>query len=191
MEQPGTRDPAPEGLALVQDLVNTVDLEGGSDELTSPDAAAGWARSRGLAGRGYDAGALADVLALREALRDVCAAHAGTDVPAATGEALERLLAAAPLRLSVDTEGRAAVGAAEGLTGAAELTAAVAAAIAGATADGSWQRLKACAADTCRWVYYDRSPAGRSRWCTMAICGSRSKMRAYRKNARAGSPEPA
>jgi predicted RNA-binding Zn ribbon-like protein len=36
------------------------------------------------------------------------------------------------------------------------------------------------AADTCRWVYYDRSPAGRSRWCTMSLCGARNKMRKYR-----------
>ncbi|MEU6854644.1 CGNR zinc finger domain-containing protein, partial [Actinacidiphila alni] len=29
-----------------------------------------------------------------------------------------------------------------------------------------------------------RSPSGRSRWCTMAICGSRAKMRAYRSRTR-------
>ncbi|HCA85446.1 MAG TPA: hypothetical protein DEQ61_08115, partial [Streptomyces sp.] len=65
--------------------------------------------------------------------------------------------------------------------GAAAFTARVAAAIAAATADGSWLRLKACEADNCRWAYYDRSPAGRSRWCTMQVCGSRAKMRAYRR----------
>ncbi|WP_327290859.1 CGNR zinc finger domain-containing protein [Streptomyces sp. NBC_01198] len=190
MEQPGVRDPAPEPLRLVQDLVNTVDLEGGSDDLRTAAEAAGWARGKGLSGRGFDQDALADVLTLREALRDACTAHAGPGVPAAAVAALDRLLAAAPLRLAVDAEGAAAVRPADGLTGAAELTAAVAAAIAQATVDGSWQRLKACAADTCRWVYYDRSPAGRSRWCTMAICGSRAKMRTYRKNGRAGLPQP-
>ncbi|MFC7546452.1 CGNR zinc finger domain-containing protein [Plantactinospora sp. GCM10030261] len=41
-------------------------------------------------------------------------------------------------------------------------------------------RLKSCAAHPCRWAYYDHSPAGRSRWCTMSICGSRAKMRAFR-----------
>ncbi|MDD1063936.1 CGNR zinc finger domain-containing protein [Streptomyces cocklensis] len=189
MEQPGVRSPAPEALQLVQDLVNTVDLEGGAEELRTTEDAARWARGRGLSGLGYDAGALADVLTLREALRDVCTAHTGTDVPAAAAADLERLLARAPLRLAVDAEGRAAVRPADGLGGAAELTAAVAAAIVRATADGTWPRLKACAADTCRWVYYDRSPAGRSRWCTMAICGSRAKMRTYRKSGRAAAPE--
>lgn len=189
VEQPGVRSPAPEPLQLVQDLVNTVDLEAGADELRTAEEAAGWARGRGLSGLGYDAGALTDVLTLREALRDVCTAHTGTDVPAATAAALDRLLARAPLRLAVDTEGRASVRSADGLSGAAEVTAAVAAAIVRATADGTWPRLKACAADTCRWVYYDRSPAGRSRWCTMAVCGSRAKMRTYRKNSRTGAPD--
>jgi predicted RNA-binding Zn ribbon-like protein len=190
VEQPGVRDPAPEALQLVQDLVNTVDLESGTDELRTAEELARWACGRGLSGRGCDDGALADVLTLREALRDVCAAHAGTDVSAAVTAALEELLARAPLRLAIDAEGRARVRPADGLTGASEVAAASAAVIAAATADGTWPRLKACAADTCRWVYYDRSPAGRSRWCTMAICGSRAKMRTYRKNSRGSAPEP-
>ncbi|WP_251502262.1 ABATE domain-containing protein, partial [Actinacidiphila cocklensis] len=117
MEQPGVRSPAPEALQLVQDLVNTVDLEGGAEELRTTEDAARWARGRGLSGLGYDAGALADVLTLREALRDVCTAHTGTDVPAAAAADLERLLARAPLRLAVDAEGRAAVRPADGLGG--------------------------------------------------------------------------
>jgi predicted RNA-binding Zn ribbon-like protein len=181
VEQPGVRDPAPEQLRLVQDLVNTVDLESGPDELDTPQALTAWVRGRGIdPGRDFDAGGLADVRDLREALREVCSAHAGAELPQGALATLERLLAAAPLHLSVDAEGGAAVLPAPGLTGAAALTAGAAAAIAGATADGTWPRLKACASDTCRWVYYDRSPAGRSRWCTMAICGSRAKMRAYR-----------
>jgi predicted RNA-binding Zn ribbon-like protein len=181
VEQPGVRDPAPPGLTLVQDLVNTVDLEGGPEAWRTPADLAGWIRERGIEAGAADAATLAGALVLRETLRDVCSAHAGVDVPAdALGE-LNALLAAAPLRLVADAEGGAAVRPAEGLTGLPALTAEVAAAVAGAVADGTWPRLKACAADTCRWVYYDRSPAGRSRWCTMAICGSRAKMRSYRK----------
>uniref|UniRef100_UPI0011B05F6F CGNR zinc finger domain-containing protein n=1 Tax=Streptomyces sp. FM008 TaxID=1983802 RepID=UPI0011B05F6F len=60
------------------------------------------------------------------------------------------------------------------------LTARVAAAVARGSLDGSWQRLKACEDETCRWAYYDRSPAGRGRWCSMEVCGARAKMRAYR-----------
>jgi predicted RNA-binding Zn ribbon-like protein len=184
VEQPGERSPAPGPLRLVQDLVNTVDLEGGEDGLRTPRELAAWAGERGVEGPGFDADGLADVLVLREALRDVCQAHTGVDVPPAALEALTALLDRAPLRLTVDAEGAAAVRPAPGLTGPPALTALVAAAVAAAVADGTWPRLKACAADTCRWVYYDRSPSGRSRWCTMAICGSRAKMRAYRSRTR-------
>jgi predicted RNA-binding Zn ribbon-like protein len=182
VEQPGDRDAAPESLRLVQDLVNTVDLEDGVDQLGTPGRLTAWVRERGVrVGPDADPRGLADVIVLREALRDVCSAHAGRDVPPGTLEALDRLLAAAPLRLAVDAAGGASVVPAAGLTGVPALTARIAAAVAGATADGTWQRLKACAADSCRWAYYDRSPAGRSRWCTMAICGSRAKMRTYRE----------
>lgn len=172
----------------MQDLVNTADLEGGSDELRSPAGLRRWMRGRGLDGEGLDEAGLAQVLELREALREVCLAHAGIDVPAATLERLGGLLERGPLRLDVDAEGTARVRPQPGLTGAPALIAATAAAIAQATVEGTWQRLKACASQTCRWVYYDRSPAGRGRWCTMAICGSRAKMRTYRKSKATGTP---
>lgn len=186
VEEPGARAPAPEPLRLVQELVNTVDLEPGEESLGSPAELGAWLRGHGLPARGVGAADLAEVLALREALREVCAAHAGATVPGDALGTLDRLLRAAPLRLEIDAEGAARVRPADGLGPTAALTAAVAAAVAASVADGTWTRLKACAADTCRWVYYDRSPAGRSRWCTMALCGSRAKMRTYRRN-RAGA----
>jgi len=57
---------------------------------------------------------------------------------------------------------------------------AVATAIAEASVAGTWDRLKSCPGHLCGWAFYDRSPAGRSRWCSMQVCGSREKMRAYR-----------
>jgi predicted RNA-binding Zn ribbon-like protein len=186
VEQPGVREPAPEALRLVQDLINTVDLEGGIEELGSPAELARWVRQRGMDGAGLDATALETVLELREALRAACLAHAGVDVPAAALERLDGLLEQGPLRLVLDARGGARVRPEPGLTGAPEVIARTAAAIVLATADGTWPRLKACASEACRWVYYDRSPAGRSRWCTMAICGSRAKMRTYRRNRAAG-----
>ncbi|WP_373299583.1 CGNR zinc finger domain-containing protein [Amycolatopsis acidiphila] len=45
---------------------------------------------------------------------------------------------------------------------------------------GRARRLKPCTAPGCRWLFYDRSPAGNSVWCNMDICGARHKMRAYR-----------
>lgn len=45
---------------------------------------------------------------------------------------------------------------------------------------GQARRLKPCRAPECRWLFYDRSPAGNSVWCAMDICGARHKMRSYR-----------
>ncbi len=50
--------------------------------------------------------------------------------------------------------------------------------------DGSWQRLKACRNDACRWVFYDASKNRSGTWCTMSICGDKLKARAYRRRRR-------
>jgi predicted RNA-binding Zn ribbon-like protein len=116
-----------------------------------------------------------------EALRDVCAAHAGSSASRASVSALNGLLARAPLVVVAGREGEAAFAPAPGTKGGDAVLAAVAAGIAEGVARGTWPRLKACEADGCRWVYFDRSPAGLSRWCTMKICGSRAKARAFRR----------
>jgi predicted RNA-binding Zn ribbon-like protein len=180
VEQPGKRSPAPEPLVLTQDLVNSVDLEMEQDRLRTPADLAELAAEHGLADLSFTVAELSASIELREALRDVCQAHAGVDLPSDAARVLDRQLATAALRLSIGADGSARLSPADGLSGLPALTARIAADIAAAVADGTWVRLKACAADTCRWVYYDRSPAGRSRWCTMALCGSRAKMRAYR-----------
>ena len=47
-------------------------------------------------------------------------------------------------------------------------------------------RVRICAADACADRFYDRSPAGRRRWCSMALCGNQAKVRRYRHRRRAG-----
>ncbi|NLU70798.1 CGNR zinc finger domain-containing protein [Streptomyces sp. HNM0574] len=171
---------APEQLILAQELANTLDVDAGSDALAEDGGVAAFAARLGLTGLGLterDADALRE---LREALRAACLAHTGTDAPPEQVAALGRWFARAPLALSVDAAGAARLLPAEGLTGVPALAARIAAGVAEARADGSWQRLKACPAHDCLWVFYDRSPAGRGRWCSMAVCGSRAKMRAYR-----------
>jgi predicted RNA-binding Zn ribbon-like protein len=41
-------------------------------------------------------------------------------------------------------------------------------------------RLRLCAGEGCGWFFIDRSKAGRRRWCNMAACGNRVKVRRYR-----------
>ena len=50
---------------------------------------------------------------------------------------------------------------------------------AAAMLDGTWPRLKACPGDDCGWAFYDASRNRTGRWCSMAVCGSRAKARAY------------
>jgi predicted RNA-binding Zn ribbon-like protein len=47
------------------------------------------------------------------------------------------------------------------------------------------ERLRICASETCSARFYDRSPAGRRRWCSMKTCGNVAKARRHRAKARA------
>ena len=50
-----------------------------------------------------------------------------------------------------------------------------------ASMDGTWQRLRICRNDVCRWAFYDASKNRSGVWCSMAVCGSRIKARSWRK----------
>lgn len=45
-------------------------------------------------------------------------------------------------------------------------------------------RIRVCASDTCSARFYDRSPAGRRRWCSMQTCGNAAKARRHRARRR-------
>ncbi|AXL89024.1 hypothetical protein C4J65_12415 [Streptomyces sp. CB09001] len=161
------RSPAPGGLELVEALVNTLDLETGADSLDTEE---------GRARLGLTQDDVPAARELRESLRATLLAHAGHP-PHRAVTPLGELLAAAPLVVAVDpADGSAALTPA----GEGSLTARVAAAVAQALVAGTWSRFKACEAADCHWAYYDRSPAGRGRWCSMQVCGARAKMRRYR-----------
>ncbi|MEU5091472.1 CGNR zinc finger domain-containing protein [Streptomyces sp. NPDC021356] len=159
--------PAPGGLALVESLVNTLDIEAAADSLDTAD---------GRARFGIGEAEVPQARELRESLRAALLAHAGHPAHRPVTP-LGRLLARAPLLVAVDDRDGTA-GLAPFDTG--PLLSRVAAAVAEALVAGTWMRLKACEAGTCHWAYYDRSPAGRRRWCSMQVCGARAKMRRYR-----------
>ncbi|MEE6258174.1 CGNR zinc finger domain-containing protein [Plantactinospora sonchi] len=190
MRQPGDRAPAPGPLALVQNLLNTVDIEAGRDRLRTIAELTAFATRYGPTGLTFGDSDVTQLRRFRDALREACRGHAGAPVPTPAVAMLRHALGTAPLILSIDGNGAARAVPAAGLDGAAALVAHVAAAILDAVAAGTWPRLKACAAHRCQWVYYDHSPAGRGRWCTMSICGSRAKMRAYRAGHSTRRPTP-
>jgi predicted RNA-binding Zn ribbon-like protein len=45
-------------------------------------------------------------------------------------------------------------------------------------------RIRICASETCSARFFDRSPAGRRRWCSMRTCGNEAKARRHRQRQR-------
>jgi predicted RNA-binding Zn ribbon-like protein len=174
----------PHDLDLVVDFVNTRDIDRDTDELTTPDRLAGWLQERRLIAPDTRIGApeLGQATELREALRAVLLDHNGS--PAGGGvQALEQV--AERGGLSVCFGGDGTVRLAPRASGFAGALAHLLVPIARAAGDGTWERVKACAADDCRWAFYDRSRNRSARWCDMAVCGNRTKVRAYRSRRQA------
>ncbi|RJL26559.1 CGNR zinc finger domain-containing protein [Bailinhaonella thermotolerans] len=182
---------------LLRDFVNTYDVEEDEESLGTPEALAGWLGARGLGGdAGSGAGAefasgaaaecavgpreLADAVALREGLRRVMRCH--HDRVECSDAGLEDVLSRLPVRVSL-ADGPRLVPATDG-PGAG--LAALAAAIAEARADGTWDRLKVCAESTCQWAFLDLSKNRSRSWCSMRVCGNRTKTRAYRARRAGG-----
>jgi predicted RNA-binding Zn ribbon-like protein len=176
----GRRPPAPGRLELVRTFLNTVDLESGEEDFSSPAILASWLEERGLlrSGARLSARELSDAIEFRETLRDVLEANAGHgDAPAARRR-LDEIAARIPMRVQVGGRPRLEPLRGDGMQAALGRLLAVAYE---AELDGSWQRLKVCRSDTCRWAFYDSSRNRSGAWCTMAICGNRMKGRAFRR----------
>ena len=179
--------PAPGRLEHVRAFVNTLDIEAGTDELSSPGALTRWLRARDLTGpRTGEATEddLRQAIAMREALREVLLGHVGNGHPAAAPVSdLRSVAGGLTARLEIGDDGAVRT-VPHGQTGPAGLGALLLIA-AEASTTGTWPRLKVCSADDCRWAFYDRSPTKSGCWCSMAGCGSRAKSRAYRRRAAA------
>jgi predicted RNA-binding Zn ribbon-like protein len=182
-------NPAPGPLETVRTFVNTLDIDDGVEGLATPAALAGWLGEHGLLdpAAGAVRATAADVrraVELREALRAHLLSHHGEPLADAAAATLDA--AARRARLTVrftgpdETRLEPAAGGVDGALG--RLLAIVAQAI----ADGTWQRLKACPADTCQWAFYDASRNRSAVWCDMRVCGNRAKVRGFRARARAG-----
>jgi predicted RNA-binding Zn ribbon-like protein len=182
---PGSRAPAPGSLRLIQVLVNTLNTERDRDLLGDGADAAQWLVTAGLlpgAAR-LTAAEHAALLELREAIRQVLRSHTSRRDDAEAASRLTLALAPSRLTVSIDPAGQARLASADH-DPFPRAVGAVAIAIAEAGSAGTWARLKSCPGHLCGWAFYDRSASGRSRWCSMQLCGSRAKMRAYRGRQR-------
>lgn len=180
---------APEPLRVVQQFVNSADLETGEDDLGSAAALAAWLRERDLLPPGtVTATDHRRALDVREGLRAVLFVHSGGEPDPVAVKRLERAAAHAALRASFRAgEPPELAPACGGVSGAlAQLLGIVAA----SATDGTWHRLKVCADHGCRWAFYDRSKNRSGRWCSMAECGNQEKARSYRARRRGAAAAP-
>lgn len=183
--QPAGRAPAPPPLDLVQDFVNTEIAVWAVDDIATPAALSDWLRSRGflLDGAPVDAGAFVRARALRRVLRALASrnAHGSTSDDDLRVE-FAALASELPLRFALGERGDLRVAAADrGVNGA---LAEILSRVFEAQASGEWRRLKSCPGPHCGWLFYDASRNASSRWCSMSICGNRTKTAAYRKRRR-------
>jgi predicted RNA-binding Zn ribbon-like protein len=174
---------APGELELVRDFLNTIDVEEGIEEIGTPEELSAWLAAHGLENaRELDDGDVLRAIAMREGLRALTLANNGEPL---AGDAVTRLNSIAgetQLRVRFDDQGRPSLEPAG--AGAEAALGELLAIVFRSMAEGTWPRLKACRADTCQWVFYDRSKNRSGTWCSMAVCGNRAKARSYRERHR-------
>jgi predicted RNA-binding Zn ribbon-like protein len=181
--QSGGREPAPGELGLVQAFVNThydIERDHGAEILHSPRALADWLGARGLlspARAGLTRADLRRAVVVREGLRAMLRANNGGDWNADAVERLNRVAAHTPVVIQFESDGPRLEPRDRDLDGAFGLLLGIAAR---AQLEGDWARFKACPGDDCGWAFYDYSRNQASAWCSMAVCGSRSKAKSYR-----------
>ena len=180
-------EPAPGGLVLVQDLVNTrpVAPYGVRDLLGTVADAQRWSR-RGAVRRGrstpHATGGVrritsADLPALRRLRREVeraVSVTAGRPRDAGTAHADRRRRRACPAAAHRD---RRAVAGRRAVWGEVLL----------AQRDGRWERLKVCRNPECPCAFYDASRNNSRVWHDVRTCGNVANLRASRARRRAAS----
>ena len=178
---------APQPLYLVQRFVNSVDLESGEDELSSPEALREWFAERGLMdpSDGVSAADLRRAIDVREGLRAVLRRNNGLPLDEERVERLDRAVGRAAVRVHF-APGRdpELVTDVKGVDGAIARLMAI---VAGAVEHGRWERLKACPREECEWAFFDSSKNRSGRWCSMDSCGNIEKAKAFRERRRTQS----
>jgi predicted RNA-binding Zn ribbon-like protein len=174
--------PVEEGsLRLVREFVNTRDIEAGTEALADHGELAKWLRHNTLLVDDEPVGSvdLEHAVELRESVRELLSG--GSEAERAAG-VLSAAARRSRLRPEFTPSGGVRLVPAGG--GADRALGALLVVVAEAMADGRWRRLKVCRNDACRWAFFDTSRAGAGKWCSMAVCGNRSKAAAWRARQR-------
>jgi predicted RNA-binding Zn ribbon-like protein len=170
-------EPAPGGLELVQELLNTVAKPSrGFADLLADAAAQAWCDAV-LAARGMPAARIddADAAALRR-LRSALASA----IRVRDGREVAPLATSAPVELRLGVDGAVVIGASADAPAVAGL---VLAEVFAAQARGDWHRLKLCALDACSSAFYDRSRNGSARYHELR-CANHVNLRNSRQRRR-------
>lgn len=173
--------PAPGDLALVQAFINTWVFDASTDPLQTPHGLRTWLSDLELieAGASVTDCDVRHAHSVREALRTLAHANNGGPEDPNALDTLNRAARSAQLAIGFQSGGRAGIEPrAPGVDGALGQILVIAL---DAMADGIWARLKACPADDCRWVFYDETKNRSGTWCSMRVCGNRTKAREYRR----------
>ena len=174
--RPGPR----QALERLIGFVNTNEPQISQDQLRDPEQTQNWLAAEKFEVReGLSHDDWAAIIAFREGVRAAAAANNGsdldTDAVAALRHAIDRL--GFTVRATADVHLEVA-----STTPSGRALAPLAGTLITAQADGSWTRVKACARDSCRWLFYDTTRNRSRTWCTNTTCGSREKAkRAYRR----------
>jgi predicted RNA-binding Zn ribbon-like protein len=185
----------PDQLANLYDFANSLDVRRFThhgvphrqdDELTEPAELAAWLEGRGLLtpGAGKITPAMFDAaLRLRAELRD----YLGCDpierrkngrVAGGLNDALRGF------PLVADARGGEALTLRASREDALAGLSVVVTELYNGSINGTLDRLKMCADDECRRVFFDRSKPATRRWCMSTLCGNRAKTRTYRARHR-------
>ena len=176
--------PAPRDLRLVQAFVNTRDVEKQADELETMDGLRNWLVLWGLISpdRLVAEPERRQAIEFREGFREMLLANNGDGGDPARLTTLERALGDLPLRCVLREEGTFDLVAVR--SGWPQAAARMLTIVTSAMGEGTWNRLKACRRDDCRWAFFDSSKNRSGKWCAMAGCGDLMKARVYRQRLR-------
>jgi predicted RNA-binding Zn ribbon-like protein len=184
----------PNELASLYDFANTLDVRHFThhgvphpqgDELTNARELASWMSQRGLlfTGARITPAMFGTALELRTLLRNYlqCDPRERSRNKDAA-RALNKVLKLFPLLVAARDDGGMVLRAArdDALAGLSS----VVAELYDGSRNGTLDRLKMCASDECRRVFFDRSKPATRRWCLSSLCGNRMKTRSYRERQR-------
>jgi len=164
-----------------------------AEYLRGPEDFPAWLSAAGLCPAGVspalDEETFAGALALREAISAlVTATVVGDSAPAAAVRCVNTWLALPPQRPVLHLEaGVPELGPAPAARTPRGMLAMIAADAAELLGTDLRERLRICPGPGCRGRFLDDSPAGRRRWCSMAVCGNRNKAALHRQAAHAAA----